>query len=481
MEKYTLTARRMGLSAVVTPLAALSGIILLPILTRNLAIADYGTWALITITISLLPMLVTLGLPNSLIRFGAAAKEKREIREMFYSMGFIVLVSSSVACGLLFLFLPQIASLFQNNLTIARLLIPIILIACLIYFVTQYFVTRQQIKRYSVFMLFSAYLNAALVTYFVISGHGLEGAVIALLIQQLVVFSVMMCLIVAEIGFALPKFANVKQHLAYGLPLVSGLLSSWVVNSSDRYLIALFLGAAAVGYYSPGYTAGAMIGMIAAPLTTLLPVVLSKHYDENNLADVRTILTYSLKYYAGIAIPCVFALSALSKPLLLVLTTQQIAANGYLVTPFVAAGTALFGAYTVIVMTVALRKKTSVVGVIWILSAVLNFGLNLILIPYLGLIGAALTTFLAFLLAFVLTTLYSFRQFKFDVNGGFIVKSVCGSSIMALFLLSWSPSGVFSILLSIVLAVAIYLSILLALRGFTIQEIKLIYRIYKGS
>ena len=221
--------------------------------------------------------------------------------------------------------------------------------------------------------------------------------------------------------------------------------------------------------------------MVAAPLATLLPPVLSKHYDDDNIADVRTILTYSLKYYFGIVLPCVFALSVLSKPLLLVLTTQQIAANGYLVTPLVAAGTALIGADTVVVMILALKKKTAVIGTIWILSAVLNFGLNLVLIPYLGLIGAALTTFLAFLLAFVLTTYYSLREFKFDVNGGFIVKSVCSSSIIALFLLLWNPSGLLSIVLSIALAAVIYLTILLALRGFTIQEIKLIYRIYKGS
>jgi O-antigen/teichoic acid export membrane protein len=221
--------------------------------------------------------------------------------------------------------------------------------------------------------------------------------------------------------------------------------------------------------------------MISTPLVTLLPSVLSKHYDDDNIADVRTILTYSLKYFAGIALPCVFAVSVLSKPLLLVLTTQQIAANGYLVTPFVAAGTALAGAYAVLVTIIALKKKTAVIGAIWTFSAVLNFGLNLILIPYLGLIGAALTTFLAFLLAFVLTTHYSLRQFKFDVNGGFIVKSVCSSSIMALFLFLWNPSGLLSILLSIALAAVIYLTILLALRGFTIQEFKLIYRIYMGS
>jgi O-antigen/teichoic acid export membrane protein len=482
MGKYTLTVRRIGLSAVITPLVTLSNIILLPILTRNLVIADYGAFALIMITLSLLPPLVALGLNNSLVRFGAAAKDKRDIQELFYSMGFIVLVASLAVSGLFLLFVPQIAaSLFQNNLTTALLLIPNILIACLTLFVWYYFITFQQIKRYTYLNLFNAYLNTALVAYFVLSGYGLEGAVIALLLQQLVVFSIMMCLIVAEIGFAIPKFTGVRQYLDYGLPLVPGTLSGWIVNSSDRYLIALFLGAAAVGYYSPAYTAGTTIAMIAAPLATLLPSVLSKHYDENNMADIRTILTYSLKYYIGIALPCVFAVSVLSKPILLVLTTQQIATNGYLVTPFVAAGSALLGAYSVLVTIIALKKKTAIIGTIWLLSAALNFGLNLVLIPYLGIVGAALTTFLAFLLAFVLTTIYSFRYFTFDVNGGFIVKSVCGSIIIALFLLVWNPSGLLSILVSIALAAVVYVAILLALRGFTIQETKLIYEIYKGS
>ena len=466
----------------ISPLVYLSNIILLPILTRNLVIADYGAFALILVTLGLLPPLAALGLQSSLVRFGAAAKDKRDIRELFYSMGFIVLVVSLTLSGLFLLFVPQIAaSLFQNNLTTALLLIPNILIACLTVYVLQYFVTFQQIKRYTYLNLFNAYLETALVAYFVLSGYGLEGAVIALLIEQLVVFSITMYLIVAEIGFVIPKFTHVRQYLNFGLPLVPGSISSWIVNSSDRYLIAFFLGAAAVGYYSPGYTAGTTISVISAPLAMLLPAVLSRHYDENSIADVRTIMTYSLKYYIGIALPCVFAISVLSKPILLLLTTQQIATNGYLVTPFVAAGTALFGVYAVLVQIIALKKKTAIMGTIWILCAALNFGLNLVLIPYLGLIGAALTTFLAFLLAFVLTTIYSFRYFKFDVNGGFIVKSVCGSSIIAVFLLLWNPSGLLSIVLSIALAAAIYLTILLALRGFTIQETKLIYNIYKGS
>jgi len=52
---------------------------------------------------------------------------------------------------------------------------------------------------------------------------------------------------------------------------------------------------------------------------------------------------------------------------------------------------------------------------------------------------------------------------------------------VALFLFLWGPSGFLSLVLSMVLAAAIYLTVLLMLRGFTIQEIKRIYRIYRGS
>src|SRR5674476_893560 len=139
MEKYTLTARRLGLTAVATPLVTLSNLILLPILTKNLAIVDYGAWGLILVTVGLLPWLVTLGLPAAMTRFLAAATDKREIREAFYSMGFVVLLTSSIVSGLLFLFVPQIAaSLFHNDNTVALLLIPNILIACLTLYVISY-------------------------------------------------------------------------------------------------------------------------------------------------------------------------------------------------------------------------------------------------------------------------------------------------------------------------------------------------------
>jgi hypothetical protein len=60
-------------------------------------------------------------------------------------------------------------------------------------------------------------------------------------------------------------------------------------------------------------------------------------------------------------------------------------------------------------------------------------------------------------------------------------RVVCGSSIIALLLLFWNLSELLSIVLSIAVAAVIYVTILLVLRGVTIQEIKFMYRIYKRS
>jgi len=481
MEKHTLTIQRIGLVAISNILIAFSSFLLLPILTKTLPVEEYGSWSLVIATISLVPMLAGLSLRTALLRFLAAEKEKLEIQEVFYSLLFVVLVTSSIASGLFLVFARLIAaSFFENDLTTALMLPLSIFFACVNIFLIDYFRAFQQARRYSVLTLLQAYVNVALIAFFVLLGYGIQGAVLGLLLQQLFVFFVCIYLIFTQIGIAIPKFVHIKEHIAFSLPLVPGDLSTWITSSSDRYLVGVFLGVAAVGYYSPGYSLGTTISLISSALVVMLPSILAKHYDADNIGDVRTIMKYSLKYYAGIAIPSTFALSVLSKPLLTILTTPQIAANGYLVTPFVAFGALLLGAYQLFVQVVTLKKRTAAIGSVWIVCAALNFGANLVLIPLFGIVGAALTTLLAFLLAFVLTTVYSLRQFKFDVNGGFLLKSVCASIAISVGLFLWSPSALLNILVSIALAAAIYLGIMLVLRGFTIQEIKFFYDIFKG-
>ena len=118
-----------------------------------------------------------------------------------------------------------------------------------------------------------------------------------------------------------------------------------------------------------------------------------------------------------------------------------------------------------------LVKKTKVIGTIWVIAAALNLGLNMLLIPYIGIIAAAATTLLSFTVALGLMARYSLRYLQFDMDFGFILKSVFASVLMSGIIYLWSPSGVINTLIVIGICAAFYFAVLLILKGFNRQEI----------
>jgi O-antigen/teichoic acid export membrane protein len=472
MTEYKIFAQRVGLVGIVNLLVNLSGIILLPILTKTLPIEEYGIWVQIIVTITLISPIVGLGLPYTMVRFLAAEKNKKKIQEGFYSIAVFILFTSLAASVLLFIFSEPFAAAFLGGRAdLIRIISVIIPIECLNILCLDFFRTFQRIKKYSLFNILYTYGMVALVAYSLLSGYGIFGALISFLIARIFVFLLMGSLIVSEIGVKIPNFSHLKEYLRFGLPTVPGNFSAWIVNSSDRYIIGYFLGVAFVGYYSPGYMLGAMISMYVAPLGFLLPAVLSKLYDEGKEGEIKRYLEYTLKYFLMFAIPSAFGLSLLSKQLLITLSTSEIASYGYLITPFVAVSALFLGAGAIISHILILVKKTKISGSIWVVAAIMNLGLNFVFIPYFGILGAAITTLIAYSFAFVLATYYSFKYLKFEIDFRFISKSVFASIVMSLVIIKWNPIGTLNVLIVIGVCAVVYAAILLILKGVKKEEI----------
>ena len=479
MNEYKVFVQRIGLVGIANILVALSSLILIPIMTKSFSVSDYGIWVQITTTITLISNFAILGLHNSMIRFLSSEKDKEGIQEGFYSISTIVLASNIIISTLMFLFSKNIAdALFNGNVDLAMLLSVIVFFAGLNVLLINYFRTFQQMKRFSIFFIFQTYLGIFIVSYFAISGYGIFITVSGLLISNLAIFLIMISFIILNIGFKLPKLKNLREYLSFGLPTVPAYLSYWTVDSSDRYIIGILLGTAFVGYYNPGYTLGSIIALIYAPFAFLLPSILPKYYDENNIKKVRIFLEYSLKYFLLFAIPAAFGLSVLSKQVLIILTTTAIASNGYLITPFVALSSLLFGISGIINNLIILKKKTKIMGMIWIIAAILNLGLNIILIPYLGIIGAAVTTLLTYSIAFILTIFYLTKIFKFDFELIYILKSVTSSVIMSTIIFLIYPKGILNISITIILAIIIYIFLMFIMKGIDKKEIEIIREIF---
>jgi len=475
MSEYKLYAQRIGLIGITNALVSLSVILLLPILTRNLSLEDYGIWVQANVTISLLPTIVPLGLSYTMVRFLTAEKDREKKQEGFYSIFVVVILMSMIASLLLFLLAEPIASkLFNNNTDATRVISLVIFIECLNNPCISFFRTFLRMKVYSTILVVKTYLNVLLVSFFVLSGQGIMGAITALLITSAVVFLLMLYLIIKDIGIAVPRFEQMREYLAFGLPTIPGNLSSWIINSSSCYVISILLGIAFVGYYSPGYSLGNINLMFMGPFSVMLSAVMARYYEENDLESIKTILNYSSKYFLAIAIPSTFGLALLSKPLLMILSSPQIALHGYLITPFVALSALLYGMYVFFAEIIAVKKKTVITGRIWVMAAILSLGLNFLLIPRLGIMGGAVSVLITYAFALALGLYYSRKYIPVKVDLGFVAKSIFSSSLMSLLIIYCNPSGVLQVLAVVGAGALFYSIVLLLLKGFHRDELEFI-------
>lgn len=479
MADYKLFIQRIGLIGVTNLFTNLSGIILLPILTKNLPIQDYGIWAQIAVTIGIVTPIASLGLDASMARYLPSLTKKDEIQEIFYSIFLSLLPVYIILSTLIYIFSGVISSsLFNGYISVVKILSAIVFFECINSLLLDYLRSKQMITKYSLLSIIKSYVQVLAVSFFILMRKGILGAAVGLLLTNITVFLIMACIIYSNIGFKIPKFKNIKEYLSFGLPLLPTAVSGWVVNSSDRYVIGLILGAAAVGYYSPGYSLGSLILMFLAPLSVLLPITLAKHYDENKLQEVNKTLYYSLKYFLAIGIPAVFGLSFLSKSILNILSTPEIAEEGYLIAPFVAVSFLLYGVQTIYWQILILKKQTKIGGRLWLIASLLNVLLNFLLVPYTGIIGAAITTLFAFTFAFIVTAYYSNKIYKLDPNFGFILKSIFASIVMSLVIVVCNPTEWVSVVITIGICVVVYFIVLLLLKGFDKTEFLLLKELF---
>lgn len=468
---YRKFTKDIGVIGLTNLVMALRGLVILPIITKILGAENYGIWAQIIVAIYLLTPLANLGLPYTLVRFLAAEKDKKEIQEGIYSVFSLIFITVLIISLILILFSSPISGFLKCQENLIRILAFIVFFECLNGVFLNIFRAFQQIKKYSFFFIFQGLGEAGLTAGVVLTGFGLFGAVFALLIIRIINFLMMGSVIIKKIGIKMPNFSRIKEYLHFGLPTVPGNISSWFIHYNDRYLIGYFLGALFVGYYVPAYVIGGIISFLQAPLSFLLPAVLSKSYDENKIGEVKTYLKYSLKYFLMIAIPAFFGLSVLAKQLLTIFTTSEIAQQGYLILPFMSLSMLLYGLYGIIPQILILVKKTQILGKIWLGATLLNLGLNFTLIPRFGIMAAAINTLITYLIIFFLTWYYSFKYFQFEIDWKFIKKSVLASILMLLFLLWFNPAGITKTSMAIFLGALLYALLIFLFKGFKKKEL----------
>ena len=472
MTSYKKFTKDVGLAGVAQLVTSLKGLILLPILTKTLGAESYGIWALILVTVSLLMPLALLQLGFAMTRFLAAEKDKNKISKGFSSIFAASSFTAFVLSFLIFILAEPLAVAVFGGAGAAyfiRLAAFLVLLMTLDQVIIEYFVAFRQMERYAVFMIFQTISEIALIGYLVLSGYGLFGAIISLLVVKAIVFAAGVLVVGREVMVSKPSVAVVKSYLVFSLPLIPTTLCIWIVNLSDRYVIGYFMDIGDVGIYSAAYGLGSLVAFFYAPIGVVLLPTITSLYENKNIPELKMHLKYSIKFFLMFAIPSLFGLSILSKSLLRTLTTSEFV-SGYLIVSIIALATILFKCSSVSMNVVVLHKRTKLMGAIYVISASINMTMNILLVPMIGILGAAIATLVTFLIHLIVVSVISFRSFSFDIDLGFIIKSTISSGVMGLMILKLNPAGMVNILICIGIATVVYFGVLILLKGFTKEE-----------
>ncbi|UFH55371.1 lipopolysaccharide biosynthesis protein [Spirosoma sp. KNUC1025] len=193
-----------------------------------------------------------------------------------------------------------------------------------------------------------------------------------------------------------------QPYRQYVGPLVSLAFWGWLINYADRFLIRIYLSEADVGQYAMGYGLGSKLLLLVAPLLSLLsPKVLQTRAAGKPPETANPLIGRYLIYYVFLASAvCLFYYA--NRDWIGNLLLSENYTMAYFIGPIVAAG------YLFLTSIHLLELKWYVFGhtkfVLWhnVLGAILHVGFNLLLIPRMGITGAAIATLTGFVGQFLL-------------------------------------------------------------------------------
>lgn len=411
-------------------LAALGGILSFPILTRNLSVEDYGLLGLITSSIAVAAALGKLGIQHSIIRFFAQVENNPESQwtsRQLYSTVFSALVFMATLATVLWLVVGTVVlpEYLKSDKIPALFVISagVVFLRILGSGIINFLRAQQSSGVVSVSQVLHKYLHLILILF-------------ALYFEQLSTAAVILFLLFAEAVMVfyvgrklLPKasFSSksvsaplIKTLVLFGLPLMAYESLSLVMRLSDRYVIEALLGSKSLGQYSASYNLTSYLDMIilSGMIQAIRPMY-TEIWETSNKKATQAFLAKSFRLYVVIGVPLILAFSLVAPHLLLLLSGEKYQA-GTIVIPFVAVSFLLEGAVLFLGAGLHIGKNTRVFLTWALVSAVLNIGLNILLVPYWGLIGAAVITIVSYVVFLIGTMRKSFEELPFDID----IKSI---------------------------------------------------------
>ncbi len=375
----------------------------IPLYTHYLSIFEVGIIVLLELLEVLYIASAPLGIFGGLWRFFNPEKKAGREREFISTHVLFIFAVNAVLCTILFISASFISEVYLSapHLTgLVRVHAIVLFMGLSRTILFTLFRIYEQAFRFITFVFIDFSLLILITLYFVLGlDLGLRGVIYAKVITGSLAFIFALFYIFKQFG--LHYFHDyIVRSLRFGFPLMFNAISLLVLSTSDRFFIKEIISVEASGIYGISYKFGMILNMIF-----VVPLVQAWHpilFRLENAPEQKVTYQKIALYYVQIGVLLMLGIVIASKYLLKITTIQEYH-YGIIIVPWVAFSYLLFGLHNIFKAGALIHHKTLQMTQYGVLAAVLNIILNLVLIPAIGILGAAIATLLSYFVMVIFT------------------------------------------------------------------------------
>lgn len=377
-----------------------------PLLVNSISISDYGSYSLFLSFESAIMPLISLNL------YSAISKEfytdSYDFKESTFLLGIAYIVFSLVSVVLLYLFNNNISAYFSLSFDQAIIAVFTALFSSFIVYAQTFYKLQNKIVAFGIFSI-SQSLMYFLTFYLIVNFFSTN--LLTLIYTRFLLYLIIIIafLFITKSIKITRNFKPLFSSIKLTFPTVFFSLSAFVFVMSDRFFIAKYLGKESLGEYAATYQIPALISLVTGAFSSAwIPWLFENLKNSDHRRHVFIVRIIYLLIF--LLIVCSFIFYLMIPFIGKVIFKESLILNQHYI-KFLIVGFLFQGVYNLFSPFVFYSGKTKYHAYIGVAVSLISLIGNTILIPKIGLEGAALTflfSWCALALFFFIATFFSY-------------------------------------------------------------------------
>jgi stage V sporulation protein B len=375
----------------------LFGFVIMVVLGRHLGAGDLGLFRMAGTIYGIATLFSFIGIPSAIIKFVAESIGDRKKLNLIISAGMITSIILGVVSSLLFYFLSGIFESIFNMPGLSDLLkiySPIFPFAIMNAVLLGILNGLREMKKFAISLIIQSILLLVISVPLIYWGFGAGGAVIGVVLSSVGMWLNLMWISRVYFKFTFDEYVQItKKMLQFGVKVFAAGSINLINNQIDILLIGFYLTSTDLGYYSVAIGLSSFFWMIPLAVQKNTYPATSLYWHQKDHFALNNMLNKSMKYCTVILVLIGLGLGFFSQEIIILLYHKENFISAVLPLQILLIGTVIRGStYQPIGGSLTGIGRPGIDMKTIAIITIINITLDIILLPRIGIIGAAIAT-----------------------------------------------------------------------------------------